>query len=104
MKNSLNKKIITTALSITAGLLLSLQTMANETFVCLSGSAERKISIVYDTPGQDVPCAVTYEKGDGIQTLWSAENEAGYCEVKAAEFVERQREWGWDCARLGLEY
>jgi len=104
MKMTPNTKILPALLTITAGLALCQQSLANETTVCLNGGAERKISIVYDSPGQTVPCSVTYEKGEGIQTLWSAENEAGYCEAKAADFIEKQRQWGWDCANLGLEY
>jgi len=97
MKSSYKKLFTTLTLTILISTSLNQSAIANETIVCLHSGAERKISIVYDTPGQAVPCEVTYEKGDGIQTLWSAENEAGYCETKAAEFVEKQRSWGWNC-------
>ena len=102
MKNSIKKSLLISAIGACASIAFSPSALANETHVCLYGGAERKISVVYDNPGQSVPCSVTYEKGDGIQTLWSAENEAGYCETKAAEFIEKQRGWGWDCAKLGL--
>ena len=29
--------------------------------------------------------------------MWSATNAAGYCEEKAAAFVEKQQGWGWEC-------
>lgn len=102
MKNTIVKTIILTVAAIISSVIMSQSALADETTVCLYGGAERKISIVYDFPGQPVPCSVTYEKGEGIQTLWSAENEAGYCEAKAAEFIDKQRGWGWDCAKLSL--
>lgn len=101
MKTLIFKTIVFTII-LASNLFASHMALANETTVCLYGNAERKITVVYDYPGQAVPCSVTYEKGDGIQTLWNAQNEAGYCEMKAAEFVEKQRGWGWDCAKLDL--
>jgi len=103
MKNTIKKTVyIISTIAACSSIAISQSAMADETHVCLYEGAERKISVVYDIPGQAVPCSVTYEKGAGIETLWQAENEAGYCEAKAAEFVEKQRGWGWDCASLGL--
>jgi hypothetical protein len=31
------------------------------------------------------------------EELWNAQNEAGYCEARAAEFVAQLESWGWQC-------
>ena len=31
------------------------------------------------------------------QVLWSASQQAGYCEEKAAGLVAKLEGWGWDC-------
>ena len=66
---------------------------------CTQGSLTRSVSVVYADPGQPVPCEVLYEKPSEQQTmtLWRAENEAGYCEDRAREFVEKLNSLGWDC-------
>ena len=33
-----------------------------------------------------------------MQTIYSANNEAGYCEEKTAAFVEKLRGFGWQCS------
>ncbi|MFC3153449.1 hypothetical protein ACFOEK_20580 [Litoribrevibacter euphylliae] len=71
--------------------------MAGDTYVCVNGDAERKVSVVYTQPGSTVPCEVVYEKASGMQTLWRAENEEGYCEEKAKAFAEKQASWGFEC-------
>ncbi|MDX8385884.1 MAG: hypothetical protein R8M11_05120 [Gallionella sp.] len=71
--------------------------LANETYVCKHGNQERTIKVVYANADSSVPCAVTYDKGTGTESLWQAQNSPGYCSEKAAEFVEKQRVWGWDC-------
>jgi len=71
--------------------------LANETYICKHGNQERQISVVYTNEGSPTPCEVTYTKDTGTQSLWRAENLAGYCEEKAAAFVEKQRSWGWAC-------
>lgn len=69
-------------------------------YVCLNGSIERRIEVIYET-GLLVPCEVHYFKesdADGAsQVLWRAQNEEGYCEARAAEFAEKLRGWGWQC-------
>lgn len=65
-------------------------------YVCTQGGMERKIEVVYTGAGK-VPCEVLYTKDGASQVLWNAQNEEGYCEAKAAEFVEKQRSWGWQC-------
>ncbi|GLQ30814.1 hypothetical protein [Litoribrevibacter albus] len=71
--------------------------IAGDSYVCVNGDAERKISVVYTQPGFTVPCEVVYEKASGMQTLWRAENEEGYCEEKAKAFAEKQASWGFEC-------
>ena len=88
--------------SLFALLLISLTIIshADETYVCLYGGNERIIHVSYPVPDSKVPCDVVYEKDNGQQVLWSAQNEEGYCEAKAIDFVEKQRGWGWDCSLM----
>ena len=37
------------------------------------------------------------EQGVEDQVLWTAENEADFCDRKAREFVAKQESWGWTC-------
>ncbi len=69
----------------------------NSTYRCEHLGAERVIEISYPK-GTAVPCEVSYTKAEGTEVLWRAANTEGYCEEKAAEFVEKQRNWGWQCA------
>jgi hypothetical protein len=64
---------------------------------CTHGEKTRVISVVYLEPGSKVPCEVQYQKSQSSQVLWSATNSTGYCEKKAALFVEKQINWGWQC-------
>ena len=66
---------------------------------CTQGALTRTVSVVYADPGQPVPCEVLYEKPSEQQTmtLWRADNEAGYCEDRAREFVQKLNSLGWDC-------
>jgi hypothetical protein len=74
--------------------------LAETTYVCTHGGMERKIEVVYLETGK-VPCEVRYTKYGDTRILWSAQAEEGYCEAKAAEFVEKQRGWGWECIEIG---
>ena len=80
------------ALSMLAG-----HALADETYVCTYGQEERVITVVYQDQEMKIPCEVRYQKGDSTATLWTAENEVGYCEAKAQELVQKQRDWGWLC-------
>lgn len=67
--------------------------------VCRQGEQTRTVSIVYSEPGQPVPCEVLYEKqpvGEK-RSLWRANNEAGYCESQAQDFVKKLTTMGWSC-------
>lgn len=91
---SLKKATLFAALTT---LFISSTALANETYTCVHGNQQRVISVVYANEGASVPCEVTYDKGMGAVSLWQAENLVGYCEEKAAAFVEKQRGWGWTC-------
>ncbi|MDP4536041.1 hypothetical protein Q3O60_07575 [Alkalimonas collagenimarina] len=63
---------------------------------CQLGDTVRVIQVVYPEGGE-LPCEVRYQREGEQSVLWQARNEAGYCEQKAADFVEKQRGWGWQC-------
>lgn len=79
------------------GLLLA---QDNTKFQCTYGDLQRRVEI-YTEPGQAVPCEVHYFKDTEApgesQVLWTASNDAGYCESKTQEFVAKLQGWGWDC-------
>lgn len=93
MKNIVRLSLIAPAMIFAAS-----QSMAIENIktVCTHDTQTRIIEVVYEGESE-VPCAVQYTKAEGSQTLWNAQNAMGYCEEKAAAFVEKQRGWGWDC-------
>ena len=64
---------------------------------CTNGSDVRKIEVVYPQEGAELPCEVLYTKNGETRTLWTAGNQAGFCEGKAEEFIAKQRGWGWQC-------
>ncbi len=72
---------------------------AGEEHVCTNGDAMRVISITYEDDQNQIPCEVNYDKGEGAQTLWSAQSEIGYCENKTREFIEKHESWGWSCEK-----
>lgn len=89
----------TTLAAVCATMFMASTAMANETYTCTHGAQERQISVEYTNEGSPVPCQVTYTKDTGTETLWNADNLAGYCEEQAAAFVEKQRSWGWTCEK-----
>lgn len=86
-----------TLLATTLLLGTSLSALA-DSYLCTNGGAERSIAVVYRDAGQPVPCEVHYSKDGQSQILWSASQEAGYCEEKAKAFADQQTSWGWQCA------
>lgn len=82
------------------GVLLSLSSSAFAgSWSCRHNDNVREIHIEQSTSAP-VPCSVVYRKlteGAQDRVLWSAENDAGYCEAKAQAFVEKQTSWGWTC-------
>ncbi|KKO44383.1 hypothetical protein WG68_16340 [Arsukibacterium ikkense] len=63
---------------------------------CQLGEAVRVIAVVYPQGGE-LPCEVRYSKDGTTNVLWQAKNDAGYCEQQAADFVAKQRGWGFEC-------
>ncbi|MGL6159342.1 hypothetical protein [Microbulbifer sp.] len=63
---------------------------------CTHGDDVRTIEVVYPQ-GAELPCEVHYTKDGETRTLWSASNQAGFCESKAEEFISKQQNWGWQC-------
>ncbi len=61
----------------------------------------RRVEILTE-PGVSVPCEVHYYKDTEApgerQVLWSASNEAGYCEKRTEDFIAKLQGWGWSCA------
>ncbi|MFL0797853.1 MAG: hypothetical protein K6L73_10245 [Cellvibrionaceae bacterium] len=68
---------------------------------CNLSNLSRRVSVDFLEPPAAVPCQVNYFKDTeepGVQkTLWWAENNEGYCERKAEEFVDKLTGLGWEC-------
>ena len=73
-------------------------------YQCALDEVTRRVEIFYET-GVTVPCEVHYYKDTEMpgerQVLWRATNEEGYCEARAAEFIEKLRGMGWTCWAAG---
>ena len=70
-------------------------------YSCINGGAVRRIEIEYESMDSTLPCSVNYYKdnespGHNV-TLWRAEKSEGFCESKAAGFVEKLRAMNWEC-------
>lgn len=86
-----------TLLTVLALMPLGAMAAADQRTVCTHDTQERVIELVYPT-GDQLPCEVRYTKNGVTNVIWNAQNETQYCESKAAEFIEKQRGWGWQCA------
>lgn len=94
------KKILN-IIYLTIGLVVSTYSPASEQYVCTLDNQLRKVRINYPT-GHQVPCSVIYEKpteGGSKKTMWEAQQQIGYCETKANEFIEYLRDNGWNCKK-----
>lgn len=94
MDKKLTFAILLSAISLPA------TALAADNYRCTLGDLVRRVEIFYE-PGREVPCEVHYYKdtetpGDR-QVPWRAQNEAGYCESRAAAFIEQLKSQGWDC-------
>jgi hypothetical protein len=73
---------------------------SSDTYQCTMGDLTRRVEIARES-GAPVPCEVLYFKDSEApgerQVLWSAANEAGYCESQAQGFVEKLQGLGWEC-------
>jgi len=67
---------------------------------CEQDGVIRRIEVVYAEPGQAVPCEVVYDKSaeGSIETVWRSNFEAGYCEARATELIDKLSGMGWLCA------
>lgn len=74
--------------------------MDNKSTICQHADQQRKIDLVYPEK-TELPCEVQYTKSTGMQVLWSATSETGFCESQYQAFVEKQKGWGWNCEELG---
>ena len=81
------------------GLLVFYTGLLNANTTCKKATSIREIDIVYSEPGYKLPCEVTYKKNESpeIKILWRAQNQPGYCEQKAKEFIETFETQGWVC-------
>ena len=72
---------------------------------CTHNNLTRTVEVEY-SEASATACEVTYTKEtEGVekQTLWTAENDASYCEEKAEGFVAKLEGWGWACAQSEAE-
>ena len=96
----MNKFLLVTLFSAISA--TSVHAVENQKTVCSHGNQTRVIEVVYTT-GDEIPCEVRYSKEDGMTTPWSANNLAGFCEKKAAAFIDKQETWGWACEAAANE-
>lgn len=95
-------KKITLIAPIALALLASSNVFAanNYDYTCSSRTEIRLISVEYDNVDSQTPCQVFYSKNGIKKMLWQANQQAGYCESKALEFVNKQINWGFDCQEI----
>jgi len=98
---TMKKTLLVTACFI-AGISSSAMAIDNQKTMCTNGDSTRVVEVVYTTD-QNTPCEVQYTKAEGTKTLWSATNKEGFCENKAAAFVEKQKGWGWNCELVAVK-
>jgi len=74
---------------------------SNSTMVeCQKSNVIRKVEVKRTSNGTSEACEVIYHKpteGQQPNTLWSADQQKGYCDQKAASFVQKQESWGFSC-------
>lgn len=69
------------------------------THVCTQGKLVRTIAVVYKKSPNKLPCEVEYTKNKGnTDTVYSANNTAGFCEAKAQELSKKLASSGWNCS------
>lgn len=98
----MNNKILVVSLALLSPGLVFAQAVTS--YECSYDGMQRRIVILTE-PGVTVPCQVQYYKDTElpgeVQTLWTAETDASYCDSKAAEFAAKLEGWGWSCAAGG---
>jgi len=84
---------------VLAALLMTPLAAAAESWSCRHDNDVREVHVQSSDAGP-LPCEVVYKKlTEGVedQVLWNAQNDANYCEEKAAAFVAKLEGWGWTC-------
>lgn len=84
---------------VLAALLMTPLSAAAESWSCRHANDVREVHIEHADSGP-LPCEVVYKKlTEGVeeQVLWNAQNDASYCEQKAAAFVAKLEGLGWTC-------
>ena len=81
--------------------LVCLPVAAQGLVVCTHGALERSVEVVYDNPGEPVPCEVRYAKPDAVTSPWRAERDEGYCERQAVGLIQKLSDAGWSCQASG---
>ena len=93
------------AIALTAGLsCLSGLASGNDSYsyTCRHSNDTRIIDVLYLQRESPVPCEVRYTKHgseESVETPWNASYTVGFCEQKAGELVEKQKDWGWKCEK-----
>ncbi|HEY7672804.1 MAG TPA: hypothetical protein VIC71_11345 [Gammaproteobacteria bacterium] len=86
--------------SLAASLPVIAFAQSSDTYQCTMAGLTRRVEIAREG-GSSVPCEVLYFKDSEApgerRVLWSATNEAGYCESQAQGFVEKLEGLGWEC-------
>ena len=70
-----------------------------DSWSCRLGNDVREVH-TEQTTSAPVPCQVVYKKlteGVDDQVLWSAQNDATYCDFKAKTFIEKLESLNWTC-------
>lgn len=70
-----------------------------DSWSCRLGNDVREVH-TEQTTSAPLPCQVVYKKlTEGVedQILWTAQNDAAYCNFKARGFIEKLEGWGWVC-------
>lgn len=89
------------AMTMLVTLLAGTQVAQASSWTCEHGNLVREIR-VERTSDESAPCQVVYNKdaeGQGSSVLWSAENDAAYCDAKADELAEKLQGYGWSCSK-----
>lgn len=77
----------------------NLLAVENQLNICTRGEEFRAVEINYLTR-EKVPCEVNYTRNSVDRILWKAQYNEGYCEEKAAKFVNKLRDSGWSCRSI----
>ena len=75
-------------------------------WTCQKTGLTRQVVVIYPEKPARLPCKVFYAKpNENVlpRALWKSNNQQNYCELKAAEFVEKLISMGWRCYRDDLD-